>query len=250
VPGVKALRETVAAACRVLANEGLVRDIIGHVSARAPGANEMLIRCRGDDEFGLAFTSPGQVRQVDFDGAGPGLGGSHAAPLELPIHGEIYRARPEVSAVVHAHPEHALLCGIAGVPLLPVFGAYDPYAVAIAAAGVPVFPSAALIDTPALGRDLARTLGTHDACLMRGHGVTIVGRSVEEATIRAIKLEALAKVSWRLFVAGVTPSSISAPELGAFVRTQGAGVIPGGERWLWRHYLRRLEASGSEVGTA
>ena len=234
-----ALRDTVALACRILARAGLVREIIGHVSARVPGGGEMIIRCRGEDEYGLAFTSASQVRRLDFAGGGEGLGERHTAPLELPIHGQIYRARLDVSAVVHAHPPMALLCGLAGLELKPVFGAYDPDALELAAAGIPVFPRSILIDTPALGAELAATLGGGNACLMRGHGITVVGRTVEQATLRAIKLEALATVTWQLHAAGQTVSRLPEEEIASFTRrSQGAGVIPGGERWLWRHYVR------------
>ena len=107
------LARDVALACRILARQGLVREIIGHVSARIPGTDEMFIRCRGEDEYGLAFTSEEQIRRVDFDGQGGGLGERHVTPLELPIHGETYRARPDVGAVVHGDAtyfEHGGVC--------------------------------------------------------------------------------------------------------------------------------------------
>jgi ribulose-5-phosphate 4-epimerase/fuculose-1-phosphate aldolase len=236
-PGnVRALRRKVALACRVLAQQGLVRDITGHVSARIPGTPEMLIRCRGADEYGLAFTTARQVRRLAFDGGGPGLGRRHIAPLELPIHGEIYRAMPDAGAVVHAHPVATLLCGLAGVELRPLFGAFDPYALEVALAGVRVYPRAVLIDRPALGAELVEALAGGNVCLMRGHGITVVGETVEQATIRAIKVEALARVAWEL--AGHEVPAIPEGDARSFRREGGQGVIPGGERWLWRHYAR------------
>lgn len=219
-----------------------MRDITGHVSARLPGSDEMLLRCRGEDEYGLSFTTASQVRRLGFGGEGSGLGKKHVKPLELPIHGETYRARPEVGAVVHAHPTATLLCGLAGIELRPIFGAYDPYATGVAAAGVPVFPKAVLIDSPELGAELLQAMGGHDACLMRGHGVTVVGATVEQATIRALKLEALAQVTWQLASAGKTVPDLPSDELAAFAGA--GGPIPGGERWLWRHYVRLLGEGG------
>src|SRR5215213_182765 len=210
------LRATVALACRILAAAGLVKEITGHVSARLPGTDEMLIRCRGEDEYGLRWTSEAQVRRLDFSGRGPGLGDRHVAPLELPIHGETYRARPEAGAVVHAHPPAALLCGLAGLPLRPVFGAFDPEALELAAGGVPVYPRAVLIDRPALAAELLAAMGDAPVCLMRGHGITVVGRTVQEATIRAIKLEALARVTWQLAAAGRTAPDLPAEEIESF----------------------------------
>ena len=109
--GVDELRTKVALSCCILAHFGLVRDIIGHVSARVPGTREMVIRCRGEDEWGLDFTTRKQIRRVGFDGSGD-VGKRHVLPLELPIHGVAYERRPEVNAVVHAHPRFSLLCGL------------------------------------------------------------------------------------------------------------------------------------------
>ena len=205
----------------------------------------MLIRCRGDDECGLAFTTERQVRQLDFDGGGDGLGAHHVAPLELPIHGEIYKARPDVGAVVHAHPTAALLCGLAGIELKPIFGAYDAYALEMAEHGIPVFPSSVLIDNAGIAGQLVSALGDHDACIMRGHGITVVGESVEQATLRALKLEAIAEISWELATSGRDVPALSEEERSAFAARSRGGVIPGGERWAWRHYVRALGDSAA-----
>jgi ribulose-5-phosphate 4-epimerase/fuculose-1-phosphate aldolase len=245
---VNKLRRKVAQSCRILAEAGLVREITGHVSARIPGANEMVIRCRGDYEWGLAFTGDRQVRQLDFDGQGDGLGTHHVTPLELPIHGEIYKARPDVGAVVHAHPTGVLLCGLAGLELTPIFGAYDAYALEIAERGIPVFPSSVLIDTTEAAGKLVETLGEADACIMRGHGVTVVGESVEQATLRALKVEALAQITWALAASGKPIPALPQDERAAFAARSRGGVIPHGERWIWRHYVRKLdESDGGQV---
>lgn len=243
-----ALRSTIALACRILAVTGLVKEITGHVSARVPGTDEMLLRCRGEDEYGLLYTSENQVRRVDFDGRGPGLGDAHVTPIELPIHGETYKARPEVGAVAHAHPPMALLCGLAGLELRPVFGAFDPEALGIAAGGVPVFPRSVLIDGPEVAADLLAAMGEAPVCLMRGHGITVTGRTVEEATIRAIKLESLARVTWQLASAGRSVPDLPAEEIASFTRREVAGsVVPGGVAMLWRHYARLAEQGGGPV---
>ncbi|MFI5270147.1 MAG: class II aldolase/adducin family protein, partial [Chloroflexota bacterium] len=61
------LKGKVAQACRILAMTGLVREITGHVSARVPGAEEMILRCRGEDEFGLPYTQAGAIRRMSFE---------------------------------------------------------------------------------------------------------------------------------------------------------------------------------------
>src|SRR6185312_12463266 len=95
------LAEVVATACRVMAERGLVEHVLGHISVRT-GDDELLIRCRGPEESGLAFTTADDVRAVRFDGVGDL--GAWTAPNELPIHTEVMRRRPDVAAVVHAHP--------------------------------------------------------------------------------------------------------------------------------------------------
>src|SRR5262249_47732145 len=144
-----------------------------------------------EDEYGLAFTSVEQVRRLDFDGRGTGLGDRAVAPFELPIHGELLRTRPEVGCVVHAHPPAVLLCGLAGIELRPIVGAFNPQAMALARDGNPVYRRSVLIDSPRLGVELAAAMGGKSVCLMRGHGLTVVGRTVEEATLRAIRVESL-----------------------------------------------------------
>lgn len=109
------LQEKVALSCRILAMEGLVDGIIGHVSARITDLDEMWIRCRSPAEEGVRYTTVDAVQRVDFDGKGAHKGEQYQVPNELPIHGEIYKKRPGVGCVIHAHPKEALICGITGL---------------------------------------------------------------------------------------------------------------------------------------
>jgi len=237
------VRAKVALACRILAKEGLTFELVGHVSARVPGSDEMWIRCRGAEEAGVEFTGDDAVRRLDFVGGGPGRG-DYDTPLELPIHGEIYRRRPEVAAVIHAHPSAALLCGIAGLDLRPVVGAYDPDALALALEGVPVYPRSVLIDRPAHAHELIDAMAGASTCLMRGHGITVVGVGVEDATIRAIKLERLSRITLELARLGGDVEPLPQAELDDFAqRRQRGPAFPQSLTWLWRHYARRAEGS-------
>jgi len=92
------LRQKVALACRILAMEGLVDNILGHVSARIPDRAEMWIRCRSEDEQGVRYTTEDAVRRVDFDGKGAHLEGRYQVPNELAIHGEIFKTAPRSAA--------------------------------------------------------------------------------------------------------------------------------------------------------
>ena len=88
------LREKIAVSCRILAMEGLVDEILGHVSARIADTAEMWIRCRSPEEEGVRYTTVDAIRRVDFDGTGPHKGKQYQVPNELSIHGEIYKKRP------------------------------------------------------------------------------------------------------------------------------------------------------------
>jgi ribulose-5-phosphate 4-epimerase/fuculose-1-phosphate aldolase len=230
-------RHTVALACRILALQGLVKETTGHVSARIPGTDRMLIRARGRDESGLLFTRDEEIIETDFDGSDVPRDAPLGTPQELPIHGESYKARPEVGAVVHAHPPAILLCGIAGLELRPIFGAYDPSAMLLALDGVPVYPRSITLTRPELAQDMLACMGERDVCVLRGHGITVLGRSVEEATVKAIKLETLARINWLARDRHVP--DISQQDQAVFRSPERAGRR--GALAVWRSYVAMLD---------
>lgn len=234
------LREKVALSCRILANEGLVEGMLGHVSVRLPGEDEMLIRCRSDEDYGVLFTKDSDVRRVDFDGRGSDLGGRYEVPKELPIHGEILKARPDVGCVIHAHPPAALVCGISELELRPIFGAFNIPAMRMAREGIPVYPRSVLVTRPDLAAQVMDVMGDKHVCLMKGHGITVTGRTVEEATVRALNLNALARVTLQVAQAGTEAADIpredvdELPDLGSTFN----------DKWVWHHHVKMLEKYG------
>ena len=228
------LREEVALACRVLAVEGLVEHVLGHVSARV--GDRMLIRCRGPRERGLRYTTADDVHEVDLDGRGA-LPGGYRVPNELPIHGELLRARPEAGTVVHAHPPAVLLCGVAGLELRPVFGSYNIPAMRMALAGVPVYPRSVLIRRSELAAEMLAVMGDRQVCVLRGHGITVAGETVGQAVVRALNLDALARVTLELARLGRTAPEIppedvaELPDLGSVLNDEAA----------WRYYAARAQ---------
>lgn len=213
------LEQTVADACRVLAAHGVVEGILGHVSARVDETH-LLVRTRGPHEQGLRQTTVADIRLVDLDGEGDDLG-EWRVPNELPIHTEVLRSQPSVGAVVHAHPPAMLLCGLAGLPLRPVYGAYDIPGMRLAVGGVPVYPRSVLIRRRDLAQEMLAAMGDRPVCLLRGHGVTVTGATVEEAVVRTIALETLARVTVELHRLGSEVPEVSEadmaelPDLGA-----------------------------------
>jgi ribulose-5-phosphate 4-epimerase/fuculose-1-phosphate aldolase len=233
-------RRTVAQACRVLACTGLSEDLLGHVSRRT-AADRLLMRCRGADEAGLIATVTADIRETDLDGTGE-LGGWRV-PVEFPIHAEVLRARPDVDAVVHCHPPALLVAGIAGIELAAVFGAYHLPAARLALDGVPYYDRSVLIRTAALGREVAQALGAGPAVVLRGHGLVTVGsggRAVQEAVVRALAVETLARINVAVAGAGGVRQPLSdedaaeLPDLGDALNVDS----------MWRHHLGRLAQAG------
>jgi ribulose-5-phosphate 4-epimerase/fuculose-1-phosphate aldolase len=232
------LRRTLALACRILAFQGLAEGILGHVSARVD-EDRILIRCRGPRERGLLFTQPGDIRLLDLS-ADQRSDGNYSAPNELPIHIQLLRADHEVNAVVHAHPPAVVAADLAGIPLVPMVGAYNIPAARMAAAGVPVFGRSVLIQTDELARDMVDAMRGRQICVLRGHGIATVGATVQQAVARALNLDSLARMACRIAAVGAIPVSIPTIDLEALPDLGGAF----NDDALWRHHVGRLDHAG------
>ena len=247
------LRRKVALSCRIL---GVEVGSGGHSSARVPGTDQMLLRCRGGGgETSLGRTDMHHIRLLDFDGEGPGLGDKHFAPHETPVHGEIYRALPDVGGVVHIHPLHAMLCGVTGVEFTPVFAAFHPGLLRIALAGVPMYPRAATVIDKEMAADMIAAMDGRDILQLRGHGIVATGPTIEAATSLAIRFESLAKIMWQIALSGREPVEIADEDKARYdPDSEDRPVFPasrdwqqalGGEEMGWRNYVRKVER---EVG--
>ncbi|MFD3524248.1 class II aldolase/adducin family protein [Streptomyces sp. NPDC058653] len=234
--------ERIAAACRVLGRLGLTREPAGHISMLLDDGT-VAVKARGPAESGLRFAVADDIVVVDREGTplsgGPGL----TAPQEVAIHLAVYRARPDVTSVAHVHPLLPVVFGICDTPLLPVIGAYDPYALRLLHRGVPAYGRGVLVNTPELGDELAAALGSSAVCLMRGHGVTAVGESPEEAALNVIKLTELAEVNFLARQLG-EPRPIDTADYEAIV---GSGrTRPELIESTWRFYRRLAVEKGGE----
>ena len=228
------LRERVARACRVLGHAGLAEANSGHVSARIPGTEHAFIRARGPGERGLRYTQPSDVIEVDANGdAASGTDPALKSPIEVFIHTALYRARADVHAVIHVHPPTVVLFTICEVPLLPIFGAFNPSALRLCLEGIPTYDRSILIKTPELGADVAAAIGGATVCLMRGHGVTAAAATIEDAAIAVIQLNELAEMNYRARLLG-TPRAISLADQETF-----SGEAVNRNAALWRFYCER-----------
>jgi ribulose-5-phosphate 4-epimerase/fuculose-1-phosphate aldolase len=232
----RSLARKVALSCRILAKLGMFKETTGHVSARLGDAH-MFIRGRGPKETGLLFTKPGDVIVADLDGRNQDKKTGLKPPNEAVIHGEIYKARAHAGAVVHAHPPAVVLCSMAGIELRPIFGGYDPNSMRLALKGIPVYPRSLTLNTLEQVHAMQEVMGDGDICILRGHGLIVVGTSVEQATLISIKLDTLAKMNLQAASLGKVPS-ISPEDIAEFKDRAGKGnsSVEG----LWRYYCEWL----------
>lgn len=183
------LRRDVVLANRIIERVGLSK-VFGHVSARVPGTDTFLLPTRRSP--GLADEH--QLLVLDFDGmvrAGEGTPNS-----ELWIHARAYAARPELGAVVHAHPPACVCLTQIGQPHRIVHNQGGAFS-----GGVAQFDRIGLIRSRELGDSLAACLGKSVAVMMRGHGITTAAADVRTATIAACFLEESAELQLRMLAA-------------------------------------------------
>jgi len=186
-----ALIEDLVTGSRILAQHGVL-DAYGHISARSDKRPDLFIMSRSRAP---ALVTAADLMELDADSE-PLAGDKRKGFIERYIHGEIYRSRPEVTAVVHSHSPSVIPFGITKTKLRPVY-----HMGSFLWSGAPVWDirrvredNDVLVRDRPLGAALAQTLGSCACVLMRGHGMTVVGSSVQEAVFRAIYTEMNARL--------------------------------------------------------
>jgi len=198
-PADATLIEDLVAANRILAEQGIL-DGYGHVSVRhdrEPG-RYLLARSLAPE-----LVTAADIMEYDLD-SDPVDARGRAMYTERFIHGEIYKVRRDVIAIVHHHSPSVIPFTISTVPLQPLY-----HMSAFVGEGVPVFEirkaggmTDMLIRDPELGRALAQTLGRHPAALLRGHGSVVVGATLPLAVGRSIYMELNAKLQIQAMALG------------------------------------------------
>lgn len=234
------LREEVARSCRMLGKLNLTKEPSGHVSARVPGEDRVLIKARGPEESGLRFVAARDVITVDFSGRKVAGDEGLETPQEVFIHTWLYKTRPDVQCVVHVHPLTVVLFTICKRPLLPLFGAYDPSALRLVMNGLCTYGRSITIASEKLGQEFAQAMGNKPACLMRGHGITTAAESIEEATLTAIKLNDLAEINYRASLLG-TPEPITQEDIDVLVGKVSSRSKAMHSASSWRYYRKLLD---------
>ena len=197
-PRDQVLIDDLVTANHILASEGIL-DGYGHVSVRDS---------RNPNHYFLSRSlAPGLVAAADiieYDLDSNPIGDTRLSYRERFIHGEIYKARPDVMAIVHDHSPAVIPFSVSSVPLRAV-----SHMAAFIGEGVPVFEirdvdgmTDMLISNPKRGQALAKVLGDHPAALMRGHGAVVVGGTVKEVVGRAYYLDSDARLQEQAILLG------------------------------------------------
>lgn len=226
--------DDIVAGSRILAAEGIC-DAFGHVSARHPERPDrfLLARAKAPD-----LIEPDDIMEFELDGTP--IGDDRKPFLERFIHGSLYAARPDVHSAVHSHSHSVIPFTVTEARLRPLL-----HSSGILGKDVPVWDAQdsfgetnLLIASEEMGDDFARVLDGCTCALMRGHGSTVVGRSVREAVYTAVYLEVNAKLQ------------LSATSLGAvkflsdgeidLIQSRLADAKPGeGYDRAWQYWCRR-----------
>jgi HCOMODA/2-hydroxy-3-carboxy-muconic semialdehyde decarboxylase len=183
--------EDLVAAYRILAEHGVI-DAYGHVSVRSESDAKRYLLARS---IAPELVTADDILEYDLS-SNPVEPQGRESVRERFIHGEIYKARADVNAVVHNHSPSVVPFSVTRVPMRPIF-----HMAAFVGKGIPNFEirkaqkgTDLLVKTPYLGQALAKTLGKSPASLMRGHGSVTVGETLPRAVGRSIYLEASARM--------------------------------------------------------
>jgi ribulose-5-phosphate 4-epimerase/fuculose-1-phosphate aldolase len=195
----RATLEDLAAASRVLVDQG-VFDAAGHVSMRNPNDSSRFLMSRS---LAPEMVTADDIMQFDLNSSAIDPRGRKGF-IERYLHGEIYRARPDVMAVAHSHSPSVIAFGLTQTPLRAMY-----HNAAFLAAGVPVFDirekfgtTDIVISNAAKGDALAETLAGKSVALLRAHGMVAVGPSLPVAVFRAIFTVVNAKIQQQAHALG------------------------------------------------
>jgi HCOMODA/2-hydroxy-3-carboxy-muconic semialdehyde decarboxylase len=185
------LVEDLVAANRTLARHGVL-DAYGHVSVRSQRDRSRYLISRS---VAPESVTADRIIELDLD-SNPVDKRETSLYLERFIHGEIYKRRADVNAVVHSHSPSVIPFGAAAIPMRPIW-----HMCSFIGQGVPLYEireAGGITDlqvvNPQLGRSLAQLLSDKPAALMRGHGAVVVGSSLPLAVGRSVYLEWNAKL--------------------------------------------------------
>jgi ribulose-5-phosphate 4-epimerase/fuculose-1-phosphate aldolase len=198
---IDSVKRDVAIANRILDEVGLatgIRASSGHASMRVPSdPSKFIVKGRGYKVDSLAKMRAEDMVICDLEGykvdGPPGI----TQCREVKMHSCVYRARPDVQAIVHVHPPYTIVMSLLQATLVPVcnegaFLVQDP---------LPVYPRWRTVWTEEDGAEVARVMGDSKAVILFGHGATTAGKSLGDAVTNMLSLEEQAKMNYLLYCA-------------------------------------------------
>ena len=204
--------EDLVAAYRILAEYG-VTDAYGHVSLRSPSNPQRYYLARS---LAPERVQVEDILEYDLE-SNPLNAQGRESVTERYIHGEIYKARADVLAVVHNHSPSVVPFSVTGVPMRALW-----HMAAFIADGLPNWEIRSvrkgtdlLVRDSILGASLAKTLGPKPAALMRGHGSVTVGESLPRAVGRSVYLELSARMQMQALALSKDITYLDAAEVQA-----------------------------------
>lgn len=231
---IEALLDDLVTASRILAHEGIC-DAFGHVSLRHPGNPGRFFQARA---VAPELVTRDDIMEFDLDGTA--VGDDRKPFLERFIHGTLMEARPEVNAVVHSHSRGVIPFGVTATPIRPLL-----HSCGVLGREIPVWDAGdafgdtnLLISSNEMGRNFARTLGGGRAALMRGHGATVVGRSLREAVYTAVYLDVNARLQMAALQMG-TVKYLTEGEIDLIQARLGDARPGEGYDRSWQYWARR-----------
>jgi L-fuculose-phosphate aldolase len=219
VSGVRTARLGIVRVCQRLYERGLIAGAEGNVSVRIAD-DRILVTPAGMSKVDV---TPDDLVELALDGRK--VRGARRASSEIAVHLRIYARRPDVQAVVHAHPPTATGFAVAGESFMSCVLPEVIFTVG----WVPLVPYATP-GTTALADQFEPFLGLHDAFLMANHGATTVGTSLTEAHQRMESVEQTARILLTARLLGRV-NALSVDEVRAITeqreRAGAAGPYPG-----------------------
>ena len=224
-----------AAASRILAARGVV-DAFGHVSMRHPDTPDRYFMCRAKAP---ALAEPEDIIEYNLNSE-PCDANGRGSFLERYIHGEIYKARPDLNSVVHSHSPSVIPFGLVDTKIEAMF-----HNAAFLAAEVPIFDISKnygatdmLVSDGDKGKTFAECLGGQDVALMRAHGSVACGITLQLAVFRAVFTEVNSRIQhWTMDLADGKPIAALSKEEGALADVPNNGACM--RAWdLWRREIR------------
>ena len=218
------------AANRILANEGVL-DGFGHVSVRHPAKGDTYLVSRS---IAPALVGAADVLELDFDNRAVHAKDRDARLYyERWLHGEIYKARADVNAIVHSHSPTVVPFASTKAPLRPLL-----HNASFLGFGAPIFEirtvvrnSDLMISSAPLAKAMVGAMGSACVVLLRGHGNVVVGAGLPQVVFRSVYTEINARLQAQAMALG--PVTYLDPEEARRAESSIAGTL--GRPWeLWR----------------